>query len=76
MLPGKPTDNACIEPFNWRVRDEYLKTLHFLLLARTGTVIEAWRRDYNEQRLHCSLAGLTPNDAAAQHEAHLTAAAV
>ena len=53
--PGKPTDNAFVESFNGRLRDECLNTLWFLSLADARAKIEAWRRDYNESRPHTSL---------------------
>jgi putative transposase len=58
--PGKPTDNAFVEPFNGRFRDECLNTHWFLSLADARSKIDAWRRDYNECRPHTSLGWLTP----------------
>jgi putative transposase len=58
--PGKPTDNAFVEPFNGRFRDECLNTHWFLSLADARSKIDAWRRDYNECRPHISLGWLTP----------------
>lgn len=58
--PGKPTDNAYIESFNGRLRDECLNTNWFLSLEDARTKIEAWRRDYNEIRPHTSLGWKTP----------------
>jgi transposase InsO family protein len=58
--PGKPNQNAYIESFNGRLRDECLNEHWFLNLAHAKTVIEAWRRDYNEQRPKKALGGLTP----------------
>ncbi len=63
--PGKPTDNAFVESFNGRLRDECLNTHWFLSLADARTKIEAWRRDYNESRPHTSLGWKTPNEYAA-----------
>lgn len=48
--PGKPTDNAFIESFNGRLRQECLNTHWFLSLDDAKSKIEAWRRDYNERR--------------------------
>ena len=63
--PGRPTDNAFVESFNGRLRDECLNTHWFLSLADARTKIEAWRRDYNESRPHTSLGWKTPNEYAA-----------
>jgi putative transposase len=63
--PGKPTDNAFVESFNGRLRDECLNTHWFLSLEDARAKIEAWRRDYNESRPHTSLGWLTPVEYAA-----------
>ena len=58
--PGKPTDNAYIESFNGRFREECLNTHWFLSLNDARGKIEAWRRHYNEDRHHTSLGYKTP----------------
>jgi putative transposase len=58
--PGKPVDNAFIESFNGRLRDECLNTNWFYGLEHAREVIAAWLEDYNERRPHSSLDGLTP----------------
>ncbi len=58
--PGKPTDNAFVESFNGRLRDECLNTHWFLSLDDARAKIEAWRRDFNESRPHTSLGFMTP----------------
>ena len=63
--PGKPMDNAFVESFNGRLRDECLNTHWFLSLEDARAKIEAWRRDYNESRPHTSLGWLTPVEYAA-----------
>lgn len=60
--PGKPTDNAFVESFNGRLRDECLNTHWFLSLADARAKIEPWRRHYNESRPHTSLGWLTPKE--------------
>ena len=70
--PGKPTDNAFVESFNGRLRDECLNAHWFLSLADAKSKIEAWRRQYNESRPHTALGWLTPQEfalAAAQQAA-------
>lgn len=57
---GKPTQNAYIESFNGRFRDECLNEHWFTSLHHAKVVIEAWRREYNEERPKKSLGGLTP----------------
>ena len=58
--PGKPNQNAYIESFNGRLRDECLNEHWFLNLAHAQVLIEAWRREYNEERPKKALGGLTP----------------
>ena len=58
--PGKPNQNAYIESFNGRFRDECLNEQWFLNLAHAQAIIEAWRREYNEERPKKALGGLTP----------------
>jgi putative transposase len=58
--PGKPNQNAYVESFNGRFRDECLNEHWFMSLAHARAVIETWRREYNEERPKESLGGLTP----------------
>ena len=58
--PGKPTDNAFVESFNGRLRDECLNEHWFPTLLHARTEIETWRREYNEQRPKKALGGMTP----------------
>lgn len=58
--PGKPNQNAYVESFNGRLRDECLNDHWFTSLAHAKTVIEGWRHEYNEERPKKSLGGLTP----------------
>lgn len=60
IRPGKPVDNAHMESFNGRLRDECLNENWFMSLEHARTVIEQWRIDYNEERPHSSLGDLTP----------------
>jgi putative transposase len=55
IQPGKPVQNAYIESFNGRLRDECLNANWFTSLSDARRKIETWRRDYNEQRPHSSL---------------------
>jgi len=60
--PGKPVQNAFIESFNGKMRDECLNEHWFLSLGEARETIEAWRRDYNEVRPHSSLGNRTPQE--------------
>ena len=62
IAPGKPTQNAFMESFNGRLRDECLNERLFDRLGDARRIIEAWRIDYNEMRPHTSLGGLPPAD--------------
>ena len=63
--PGKPVQNAFIESFNSKLRDECLNEHVFLTLAEARETIGAWRYDYNHRRPHSSLGALTPTEFAA-----------
>lgn len=58
--PGKPNQNAYIESFNGRFRDECLNEHWFLNLEHAKVIIETWRREYNDERPKKALGGLTP----------------
>ncbi len=66
IRPGKPVENAVIESFNGRFRDECLNAQVFVSLHDARQKIEAWRIDYNEHRPHGSLGNLTPREFAEQ----------
>jgi putative transposase len=60
IRPGKPVENAFIESFNGRLRDELLNGELFMGLVDARRKLEAWRRDYNQNRPHSSIGDLTP----------------
>jgi putative transposase len=60
IRPGRPVENAFIESFNGRFRDECLNTNWFHGLDHARQLIEQWWDDYNNRRPHTSLGGLTP----------------
>jgi len=66
IRPGKPIENAYVESFNGKFRDECLNEHWFLSMADAQAVIEAWRVDYNTVRPHSALGDRTP-DQFAQH---------
>ena len=55
IAPGKPTQNAFVESFNGRLRDECLNETLFTSLAHARAMLAAWRLDYNTVRPHSSL---------------------
>ena len=57
---GKPNQNAYVESFNSRLRDECLNEHWFVSLAHARTVIENWRREYNEEKEREGLEPSTP----------------
>jgi putative transposase len=62
IAPGKPMQNAYVESFNGRFREECLNEHWFTSVAHAEVVIETWRREYNEERPKKGLGGLTPTD--------------
>jgi putative transposase len=74
IRPGKPVENAFIEAFNGRLRDECLNVHQFTSIEDAKAKIEAWRVAYNQRRPHSSLGHLTPNEFVAQRQAMRTAA--
>jgi putative transposase len=68
IRPGKPVENAFIESSNGRLRDECLDVHQFASLAEAQTIIEVWRLDYNQRRLHSSFGHLTPNEFLGQRQ--------
>jgi putative transposase len=65
--PGKPVQNAFIESFNGKFRDECLNEHWFTNIADARQKIETWRRDYNAVRPHSSLGYLAPNEFLKKH---------
>jgi putative transposase len=66
IAPGKPTQNAFIESFNGKFRDECLNENWFLTLQEAREKIEMWRKDYNQVRPHSALGYQTPEEFAAR----------
>lgn len=60
IQPGKPSQNGYIESFNGKLRDECLNEHWFMNLDDARQLIEAWRVEYNTERPHSALGGLTP----------------
>ncbi len=58
--PGKPVQNARVESFNGRMRDECLNEHWFISMKHARETIEKWREDYNHFRPHGSLKNMTP----------------
>lgn len=73
IQPGKPIQNAFIESFNGKFRDECLSQHWFASLSHVRSVLANWRQDYNHHRPHSALGYLPPAVFAAryvQHAAH------
>jgi putative transposase len=64
--PGKPVQNAYIESFNGRLRDECLNEHWLMSLPAARGIVEAWRGDYNTVRSHSALGNRTPQEFAEQ----------
>jgi putative transposase len=64
--PGRPVQNAYIESFNGRLRDECLNEHWFMSLSGARTIVEDWRSDYNAVRPHSALGNRTPAEFAEQ----------
>jgi putative transposase len=67
IAPGKPQQNAFVESFIGRLRDECLNETLFGSLAQARAVLDFWRGDYNGVRPHSALANRTPEEFRAQH---------
>jgi putative transposase len=61
IAPGKPTQNAFVESFNGRLRDELLNETLFTSLAHARAALLAWKDDYNTVRPHSGLGNLAPS---------------
>jgi putative transposase len=59
---GKPTQNAHVEGFNGKFRDECLNAHWFTTRRDAQEIIEAWRREHNESSPHRALGERTPNE--------------
>ncbi|AWL97878.1 MULTISPECIES: IS3 family transposase [Bradyrhizobium] len=62
IAPGKPMQNAFIESFNGRLRDELLNETLFTSLAHARVALRCWRTDYNDARPHSRLGWKTPSE--------------
>jgi putative transposase len=62
IRPGKPVENAFIESFNGRLRQECLNANWFASLVDARATIETWRQEYNARRPHSALGGLSPQE--------------
>ncbi len=60
IAPGKPIQNAFIESFNGRLRDEFLNETLFSSLPHARSALSNWRNDYNDHRPHSGLGWMTP----------------
>ncbi len=72
IAPGKPTQNAFVESFNGRLRDECLNETLFTSLRHARVELAIWRQDYNHVRPHSAHGGKTPAEITAQSDKGLT----
>jgi putative transposase len=76
--PGKPVQNAHIESFNGKVRDEFLNMHSVLTLDQARNAAAPWKIDYNDIRPHSSIGNRTPKEFAdsleINHPSQLSAA--
>ena len=68
IQPGKPTQNAFIESFNSRVRDELLMPNRFRTIFEARVAAEDWRQSYNAGHPHSALNGMTPEEFLSRYE--------
>jgi putative transposase len=68
IRPGRPVENAHIESFNGRLREECLNQHAFICLDDARKRIEAWRTDYNSVRPHSALGQLAPDQFRQLHQ--------
>jgi putative transposase len=74
IRPGKPTENAFIESFNGRLRDEFLNSELFFSIDDARRKLEAWRVDYNTTRPHSSLGDRSPSELLDAHHQEVAGA--
>ena len=67
IRPGKPVENAYAESFNGKLRDECLNQNQFVVIAEASVILEAYQKEFNEERPHGSLNGLSPKQFAQRH---------
>ncbi len=65
--PGSPWENAYVESFNGKFRDECLSVEWFRTRREAQVIIEAWRKHYNAVRPHSSIDYLTPHEFKQHH---------
>ena len=70
IAPGKPQQNAFVESFNGRLRDELLNETLFTSLGHAREALAIWRLDYNTVRPHSRLGNLTPAEYAKLSQLH------
>jgi putative transposase len=68
IRPGKPVENAFIESFNGKLRDECLNANIFFSLEEARDKLEAWRKDYNFVRPHSGIGNVPPHTYAEEHQ--------
>lgn len=72
IQPGKPIQNAVVESFNGRMRDELLNQHWWRSVAEARDAVDAYREDFNEVRPHSALDNKTPSEFARRYTELLT----
>ena len=73
ITPGSPWEQCYIESFHDKLRDEFLNREIFYSLAEAKILLEGWRKEYNDERIHSSLGYLTPSEYVANAQIPLRA---
>jgi putative transposase len=72
IQPGKPIQNAVMESYNGRMRDELLNQHWWRSVAEARDAIDTYREDFNEVRPHSALDNKTPSEFARRYTELLT----
>lgn len=72
IRPGRPVENGCIESFHGKLREKCLNVELFFNLAGARRKLHLWRRDYNHQRPHLALDGMTTTAIVKQNSSRST----
>jgi len=73
ITPGSPWEQCYIESFHDKLRDEFTNREIFYSIKESEILLEGWRKEYNDERIHSSLGYQTPNEYAANAQIALRA---
>ena len=60
IQPGKPTQNAFVERFNWTVRHEWLELVNFESIQQAQFLATQWLWTYNNEQPNSAIGGVSP----------------